>query len=144
VSREFGSAKCAPFESAGKLAVAGKRVAVFSAISEFSASSDSAFAIAKRRQRFQFSTVEPGGSRSGRFEREGIVQRAFGRFSPGLKNRYSLIPRLAILASIHRVHDLQAWIARMKARQACQRGIVVPEPLMLKSTAEMAQKVVAR
>ena len=27
--------------------------------------------------------------------------------------------------------DLQAWLARLEARPACQRGIVVPEPLVL-------------
>jgi GST-like protein len=44
--------------------------------------------------------------------------------------------------------NLQAWIARMEARPACQRGIAVPEPLVFKEpTAEMlktAQKLVTR
>jgi GST-like protein len=46
--------------------------------------------------------------------------------------------------------NLQAWIARMEARPACQRGIAVPEPLVLKennNTAELvkaAQKLVTR
>jgi GST-like protein len=44
--------------------------------------------------------------------------------------------------------NLQAWIARMEARPACQRGIAVPEPLAFKEpTAEVlktAQKLVTR
>jgi GST-like protein len=43
--------------------------------------------------------------------------------------------------------NLQAWIARMEARPACQRGIVVPEPLVLKDNEdvlEMAKKILTR
>jgi len=45
--------------------------------------------------------------------------------------------------------NLQAWIARMEARPACQRGIAVPEPLVLKDkdteeTVKMAQKILTR
>jgi GSH-dependent disulfide-bond oxidoreductase len=42
--------------------------------------------------------------------------------------------------------NLQAWIARMEARPACQRGIVVPEPVVLKDNEdvlEMAKKILA-
>ena len=40
--------------------------------------------------------------------------------------------------------NLQAWITHMEARPACQRGIVVPEPLILQSTLETAKKLVSR
>jgi GST-like protein len=39
---------------------------------------------------------------------------------------------------------LQAWIGRMEARPACQRGIVVPEPLVLEGVLEMAQKILTK
>jgi GST-like protein len=39
---------------------------------------------------------------------------------------------------------LNAWIARMEARPACQRGIVVPEPLVLEGVLDMAKKIVTR
>jgi GST-like protein len=37
--------------------------------------------------------------------------------------------------------NLQAWIARMEARPGCQRGIAVPEPLVLKVPTEDQLKV---
>jgi GST-like protein len=46
--------------------------------------------------------------------------------------------------------NVQAWLARLEARPACQRGIVVPEPLVLKTGKEaeelikMAQSVMTR
>lgn len=41
--------------------------------------------------------------------------------------------------------NLNAWIARMEARPACQRGIVVPEPLVLNTdTLEMAKKILTK
>jgi len=43
--------------------------------------------------------------------------------------------------------NLQAWIARMEARPACQRGVAVPEPLVLKDNEdvlEMAKKILTR
>jgi GST-like protein len=40
--------------------------------------------------------------------------------------------------------NLNAWIARLEARPACQRGIVVPEPLVLESTLAAAQTLVTR
>ncbi len=41
--------------------------------------------------------------------------------------------------------NLNAWIARMEARPACQRGIVVPEPLVLSTdTLEMAKKILTK
>jgi GST-like protein len=43
--------------------------------------------------------------------------------------------------------NLQAWIARMEARPACQRGIAVPEPLLLKDNEEvleMAKRMLTR
>ena len=46
--------------------------------------------------------------------------------------------------------NLQAWITRLEARPARQRGIAVPEPLVLKDdkgtpgVIEMAQKILAR
>jgi GSH-dependent disulfide-bond oxidoreductase len=43
--------------------------------------------------------------------------------------------------------NLQAWIARMEARPACQRGIVVPEPVVLKDNEdvlEMTKKILTR
>jgi GST-like protein len=49
---------------------------------------------------------------------------------------------------IHGLINLQAWIARMEARPACQRGIAVPEPLVFKEPTEAmlktAQKLVTR
>ena len=40
---------------------------------------------------------------------------------------------------------LNAWIARMEARPACQRGIVIPEPLVLSTdTLEMAKKILTK
>jgi GST-like protein len=52
--------------------------------------------------------------------------------------------------SIEGLTNMQAWIARMEARPACQRGIAVPEPLVLKESSnskeliEAAQKLVTR
>ena len=40
--------------------------------------------------------------------------------------------------------NLQAWIARMEARAACQRGIVVPEPLVLDGVLDMAKKILTK
>lgn len=40
--------------------------------------------------------------------------------------------------------NLKAWIARLEARPAFQRGIVVPEPLVLESVLEAAKTVVVR
>ena len=40
--------------------------------------------------------------------------------------------------------NLQAWIARMEARPACQRGIVVPEPLVLDGVLDMAKKILTK
>ncbi|MBI2799207.1 MAG: glutathione S-transferase N-terminal domain-containing protein [Gammaproteobacteria bacterium] len=41
--------------------------------------------------------------------------------------------------------NLQAWIARMEARPACQRGIVVPEPLVLDAgVLDMAKKILTK
>jgi GST-like protein len=45
--------------------------------------------------------------------------------------------------------NLQAWIARLEARPACQRGIAVPEPLVLQDNKsaeveEMARKILTR
>ncbi len=44
--------------------------------------------------------------------------------------------------------NLKAWIDRMEARPACQRGIAVPEPLVFKEDSEemikVAQKLVTR
>jgi GST-like protein len=49
---------------------------------------------------------------------------------------------------IHGLINLQAWIARMEARPACQRGIAVSEPLVFKEPSEAmlktAQKLVTR
>ena len=39
---------------------------------------------------------------------------------------------------------LQAWLARIEARPACQRGIVVPEPLDLEGMLETAKTLVTR
>jgi GST-like protein len=39
---------------------------------------------------------------------------------------------------------LQAWIARLEARPACQRGIVVPEPLVLEEALDMAKKIITK
>ena len=39
---------------------------------------------------------------------------------------------------------LQAWIARLEARPACQRGIVVPEPLVLEEALNMAKKIITK
>jgi GST-like protein len=50
--------------------------------------------------------------------------------------------------NIEGLTNLQAWIERLAARPACQRGIAVPEPLVFKEpSAEMlntAQKLVTR
>ena len=40
--------------------------------------------------------------------------------------------------------NLQAWMARLEARPACQRGIVVPEPLVLEDAQKMAQQIVTK
>ena len=40
--------------------------------------------------------------------------------------------------------NLKAWIARLDARPAFQKGIVVPEPLVLESVLEAAKTVVVR
>ena len=40
--------------------------------------------------------------------------------------------------------DLQAWLARLEARPACQRGIVVPEPLVLEGVLDMAKKILTK
>ncbi|MBX9606661.1 MAG: glutathione S-transferase N-terminal domain-containing protein [Gammaproteobacteria bacterium] len=40
--------------------------------------------------------------------------------------------------------DLQAWLARLEARPACQRGIVVPEPLVLEGVVDMAKKILTK
>ena len=40
--------------------------------------------------------------------------------------------------------NLKAWIARLDARPAFQRGIVVPEPLVLESVLDTAKTVVVR
>jgi len=41
--------------------------------------------------------------------------------------------------SIDGLDNLSGWIDRMEARPACQRGIVVPEPLDLESTLKVAK-----
>ena len=52
--------------------------------------------------------------------------------------------------SIDGLSNLQAWIARMEARPGCQRGIAVPEPLVLRddkaagAVEEMARKILIR
>jgi GST-like protein len=43
--------------------------------------------------------------------------------------------------NIEGLTNLQAWIARMEARPGCQRGIAVPEPLVLKVPTEDQLKV---
>ena len=40
--------------------------------------------------------------------------------------------------------NLQAWIARLEARPACQRGIAVPEPLVLEGVVDMAKKILTK
>ena len=40
--------------------------------------------------------------------------------------------------------NLQAWLARLEARPACQRGIVVPEPLVLEGVLDMAKKILTK
>lgn len=40
--------------------------------------------------------------------------------------------------------DLQAWLARLEARPACQLGIVVPEPLVLEGVLDMAKKILTK
>ena len=40
--------------------------------------------------------------------------------------------------------DLQAWMARLEARPACQRGIVVTEPLVLEESLDLAKTMVTR
>ena len=42
--------------------------------------------------------------------------------------------------NIEGLTNLQAWIARMEARPACQRGIAVPEPLVFKEPTERSLK----
>lgn len=47
--------------------------------------------------------------------------------------------------SVTGLDNLNAWIARMEARPACQRGIVIPEPLVLNTdTLEMAKKILTK
>lgn len=47
--------------------------------------------------------------------------------------------------SVTGLDNLNAWIARMEARPACQRGIVIPEPLVLSAdTLEMAKKILTK
>jgi len=52
--------------------------------------------------------------------------------------------------TIDGLSNLQAWIARMEARPGCQRGIAVPEPLVLRddkaagAVEEMARKILTR
>lgn len=47
--------------------------------------------------------------------------------------------------SVTGLDNLNAWIARMEARPACQRGIVIPEPLVLSTdTLEMAKKILTK
>jgi GST-like protein len=52
--------------------------------------------------------------------------------------------------NIEGLTNLQAWIARLAARPACQRGIEVPEPLILKDNKdssealEIAKKILTR
>ncbi len=40
--------------------------------------------------------------------------------------------------------NLKAWLARLEARPAFQRGIVVPEPLVLEAVLDLAKAVVVR
>jgi len=40
--------------------------------------------------------------------------------------------------------NLQAWIARLEARPACQKGIVVPEPLVLEAILDTAKGMVTK
>lgn len=40
--------------------------------------------------------------------------------------------------------NLKAWLDRLEARPACQRGIVVPEPLVLEEAQAMAAQIVTR
>lgn len=47
--------------------------------------------------------------------------------------------------SVTGLDNLNAWIARMEARPACQRGIVIPEPLVLGTdTLQMAKKILTK
>ena len=52
--------------------------------------------------------------------------------------------------NIDSLTNLQAWIARLEARPACQRGIAVREPLVLKDdkgtaeVQEVARKILTR
>jgi GSH-dependent disulfide-bond oxidoreductase len=39
---------------------------------------------------------------------------------------------------------LQAWIARLAARPACQRGITIPEPVVLEDSIKTADKMIVR
>jgi len=39
---------------------------------------------------------------------------------------------------------LQAWLARLEERPACQRGIAVPEPLVLEGVLDMAKKILTK
>lgn len=42
------------------------------------------------------------------------------------------------------LEHLQAWLARLEDRPACQRGIVVPEPLVLEGVLDMAKKILTK
>jgi GST-like protein len=47
--------------------------------------------------------------------------------------------------SVTGLDNLNAWIARMESRPACQRGIVIPEPLVLGTdTLQMAKKILTK
>ena len=43
--------------------------------------------------------------------------------------------------SLEGLENLQRWIATMEARPACQRGIAIPEPLVLPSDEEGIEKL---
>lgn len=40
--------------------------------------------------------------------------------------------------------NLQAWLERLEARPACQRGVEVPEPLVLEEAQKMAKQIVTQ
>ena len=40
--------------------------------------------------------------------------------------------------------NLQSWLARLEERPACQRGIAVPEPLVLEGVLDMAKKILTK
>jgi GST-like protein len=40
--------------------------------------------------------------------------------------------------------NLQAWLARLDERPGCQRGIAVPEPLVLEGVLDMAKKILTK